>query len=44
MNNKIADTMKNIMVNTAKHYVNVACPFITYQPEIKDDVKKLRKF
>ncbi|MGN0319479.1 MAG: cyclic lactone autoinducer peptide [Lachnospira sp.] len=30
--------------SVAEHYANVACPIITYQPKMSDEVKKLRKF
>lgn len=39
-----ADNITRLSINTAKHYANVACPLITYQPKINKDVKKLRRF
>ena len=41
---KIANNVKNVAVKVATHYVNVACPFFTYQPKVSKEVKKLRKF
>lgn len=41
---KIANNVKNVAVKVATHYANVACPFLTYQPKVSKEVKKLRKF
>ncbi len=41
---KIANNVKNVAVKVATHYANVSCPFITYQPKVSKEVKKLRKF
>lgn len=35
---------KNVAVKVAEIYANEACPFITYQPKMSKEVKKLRKF
>lgn len=40
----IALTVKRIAIHTAGHYANTACPLITYQPKVNNEVKKLRKF
>lgn len=44
INEKIADSIKQAAVKVAMHYANVTCPFLTYQPQISKEVKKLRKF
>ncbi len=36
--------IKSIAYMTAKHYANVNCPLITYQPKMNPGIKKLRKF
>lgn len=35
---------KKAAVGAAVHYANVSCPLVFYQPEMKESVKKLRKF
>ncbi len=37
---KVANNVKNVAVKVATHYVNVACPFFTYQPKVSKEVKK----
>ena len=44
INKKIADSVKQVAVKVTKHYANVTCPFLTYQPQLSKEVKKLRKF
>lgn len=34
--------VKSIAIKTARHYANVTCPVITYQPKISDAIKQLR--
>ena len=34
---------KNVAVKVAEMYANEACPYITYQPKMSKEVKKLRK-
>lgn len=41
---EITKIAKKAVVKTATYYANVTCPFITYQPRISNEVKKLRKF
>lgn len=41
--NSIDKTMEKMMFKIAKHYANVACPMILYQPKMTKSVKKLRK-
>lgn len=41
---KIITKAKEVSIKIAEHYVNVACPFIMYQPKIDDKLKKMRKF
>lgn len=43
-NKGIANLAKKTAIKVATYYSNVACPFITYQPKISKEVKKLRKF
>lgn len=40
----IAVAVKVVATKTAEHYANTACPLITYQPRMSEEVKKLRKF
>lgn len=44
INAKAANAAKFVAVKVAKHYANVTCPFLTYQPIMNKEVKKLRKF
>lgn len=41
--NSVDKTMEKMMFKIAKHYANVACPMILYQPKMIKSVKKLRK-
>lgn len=41
---KVANGVKKVAVMAATYYANVACPFVTYQPQMSKGVKKLRKF
>ena len=43
-NKSLAKITKKIATSVAIYYANVACPFLTYQPKISDEVKKLRRF
>ena len=47
MSKKIREVIEEkkqvLAVKVAKHYANVSCPFITYQPELPEEVKKLKK-
>lgn len=36
--------IEKLAIKAAKEDVNVACPFLTYQPVQPSSVKKLRKF
>lgn len=40
----VAGKLQNLSVKVAAHYANVACPILTYQPKMSEEVKKLRKF
>lgn len=35
---------KKAAIGVATHYANVSCPLVFYQPQMKDSVRKLRKF
>lgn len=39
---KIMKKAKEVSIKIAEHYINVACPFIMYQPKINDNLKKRR--
>ena len=39
INSKVADVAKLVAVKVAKHYANVTCPFLTYQPIMNKEVK-----
>ena len=41
--NNIDKTMEKMMFKIAKHYANVECNMILYQPKMTKSVKKLRK-
>ncbi len=43
LDKKIAELTKKTAIKVATYYANVACPFITYQPKMSNDVKKLRR-
>lgn len=40
----MADLSKMVAEKVARHYANVACPFLTYQPKVTKEIKSLRKF
>ena len=40
----VAGKLQNLSVKVAAHYANVACPILTYQPKMSEEVKKLRRF
>lgn len=42
--NKVAKVIKYITFKAAEVDANTACPFITYQPQLPEKVKKMRKF
>lgn len=44
INKEISKIARKAAIKAASYYANVACPFITYQPKMSDEVKKLRKF
>ncbi len=44
INKQVASIAKKTAVKFAAYYANVACPFITYQPKMSKEVKKLRDF
>ncbi|MBD5539728.1 MAG: hypothetical protein HDR00_00755 [Lachnospiraceae bacterium] len=35
---------KKAAVGVATYYANISCPLVVYQPQMKDSVRKLRKF
>ncbi len=39
----IVDKKEALALKVAKHYANVSCPLITFQPELPNAVKQLRK-
>jgi len=41
--NSVDKTMEKMMFKIAKHYANVACPMILYQPKMTKSVKNLEK-
>jgi len=41
---EINKIIKKATIIIATHYANVTCPLFTYQPQLSDAVKKLRKF
>lgn len=44
MKEKVGKSIGKMAVFAAKMEANSACPYLTYQPEKPDAVKKLRKF
>lgn len=44
LNKNVAEFAKRTAIKVATYYANVACPFITYQPKMSSELKKLRKF
>lgn len=39
---KINDSRDALAIKVAKHYANVSCPLITFQPRLSEEVKTLR--
>ena len=39
----IKDRRDALAIRVAKHYANISCPLITFQPEMPRAVKQLRK-
>ncbi len=41
--NMLLKAAERVAYEVAKHYAHVTCPFFTYQPELPEAVKKLKK-
>lgn len=43
LDKRVAELTKKVIIKFATYYANVACPFITYQPKMSNEVKNLRR-